>query len=293
MLDRALVASVFAGATLFASPALAQTAPPPPGQPQPVAIETPPVGAAHGGDTLVLKDGTTLHGTIREMTPGQAVTIVLPDGKVRTVEWSAVDRVDIDRARAPAPPAPAQTTTAVHLEGAGPGIVLQALDERGTEGKWQTVCEGACDRDLPTGGLYRVDGPGLRTSRPFRLPEGSRVDYQVHAASSLGFAGGLTLVIVGGVALLTGLTLLVELAVYDANGYIIPDGFLVAGGLLTGGGLAAFIPGIFLMKGNGRTTVTAAGGGATARVPAWREPQLPSWQPRWATIGVPVWSGTF
>jgi hypothetical protein len=276
---------------LVASSASAQTAPP--ADRHAVPIETPPVGGPRSGDTLVLKDGTTLHGTIREMTPGQAVTITLADGQSRTVEWSAITSVDIARAKAPPPPAPVQETTTVHLDGAGPGVVLQALDERGTEGKWQTVCAGACDRDLPTGGLYRIDGPGLRTSRPFRLHEGPRADYRVDTASSLGFAGGLTLVIVGGLALVSGITLFIEEAIYTADGFTFSDGFLIAGGLLTGGGLAALIPGIFVLKGNSRTTATAMEGAPPVRVPAWREPRFPTWQPRVATVGVPLWSATF
>ncbi len=279
---------------LVTAAARAQTPGPPPEQ-RPVSIETPPAGT-HDGDTVVLKDGTTLHGTVREMTPGQNVTITLQDGKTRTVEWSAVERVDIDRAKAPpapaAPPAPVAMTS-LHLEGTRPGVVVQALDQTGTEGTWQTVCEGPCDRDLPASGLYRVDGPGLRTSRPFRI-EGARATYRVDTATGLGFAGGLTLTIIGGLALVNGLGFLILDAVYKSDPmYIVPDWILIAGVALSVGGVAALIPGVYLMKTNGRTTVTAGDGSLPARVPAWREPRLPSWQPRVATFGIPLWSGTF
>src|SRR5512143_942600 len=74
---------------LAVSSARAQTPPAPTAEQHPVAIETPPAGAVRTGDTLVLKDGTTLHGSVREMTPGQAITITLTDGQTRTIEWSA------------------------------------------------------------------------------------------------------------------------------------------------------------------------------------------------------------
>ncbi len=277
---------------LAASAARAQTPPSTPPQDHPVAIETPPV-AGHTGDTVVLKDGTTLHGTIREMTPGQNVTITMQDGQTRTIEWSAVERVDIDRAKPPAaPPAPVDMTT-LHLDGMRPGLVVQALDQHGTEGTWQTVCEGACDRALPTNGLYRVDGPGLRTSKPFRISGQSAV-YRVDTATGLGFAAGLSLTILGGLALVNGIALFILDAAYTAEGFIVADGVLIAGVALSVGGLAALIPGIYLMKTNGRTTVSAAADGSLpARIPAWQQPQLPSLQPRYAGFGVPLWSGTF
>jgi hypothetical protein len=275
---RRLVLPLTVSVALLAAQANAQT------QPRAVAtvpIATPTVATVRGADTVVLKDGTVLRGTIDEMTPGQAVTITLPSGEHRTLPWAALDRVDIARARPTA--APSQTT--VHLDGARDDVVLQSLDSRrGTEAPWQTVCRGACDRPLPSDNLYRIDGPGLRTSKPFKI-EGASASYRVSTASSAGFALGLTLLIVGGAALLNGVGFLVVAAVDNAQfgRSIDVGGFAIAGAVLSGIGLPSTVVGLVLMKMNGRTTATLERDAASA----------PTWMPRATGFNVPVLAGTF
>src|SRR5262249_23180029 len=140
-----------------------------------------------------------------------------------------------------------------------------------------------------TSGLYRVDGPGLRTSKPFRLAD-SDGPYRVSTASGPLFAVGLTMLIVGGAALLNGLSFLLVAAVY-ANSPIVrvDQGYVVAGGILAGAGALLGVPGVILMKGNGRTTVTPAGAPRVAvwvEAPALREPTL-------AMATIPLWAGRF
>jgi hypothetical protein len=265
------------GFLLLASTASAQT------------IATPPSGG-HSGDTVVLKDGTVLHGTVGEMTPGQSLTISLPDGQKRTIEWPAIDRVDIDRAKAPTAPPPPASSTVVHVNGVGPDAILQKLDANGTENAWTTVCTGSCDRPLASDGIYRVDAPGMRRSSAFRV-EGPSTTLEVKPASSAARSGGLALLIGGGVVLVNGISfLLVGIIDQDVITQNTFRDFMIAGGVLTGVGAASAIIGAVLLSGNSRTKVTS--GATTVRVPAWRD--APALQPsRLAAMSFPVLGGSF
>ncbi len=251
-------------------------------------IVTPPTGG-HSGDTVVLKDGTILHGTVGEMTPGQSLTISLPDGQKRTIEWPAIDRVDIDRAKAPTTAAPASSTV-VHVNGVGPDAIVQKLDANGTENAWTTVCTGSCDKPLASDGIYRVDAPGMRRSSAFRV-EGPSTTLEVKPASSAARNGGLALLIGGGVLLVNGISFfIVGVGDQDVMTQNTFRDFMIAGGILTGVGLASFIVGSVLLTGNSRTKVTS--GATTVRVPAWRD--APALQPsRLAAVSFPVLGGSF
>lgn len=152
-----------------------------------------------------------------------------------------------------------------------------------------TVCTGSCDRALPTSGLYRIDAPGVRTSKAFRI-EGANANLEAHTASSVGFAGGLALVIGGGLLLVNGLSL-IAVAAIDQN--LISTGsynaFLAVGGVLGGVGLVSLIAGALVLRGNLHTTVA---GSTTVRVPARRDaPAQPS--SRFTALTFPAFSGTF
>lgn len=72
---------------------LALTSAPLPAAAQPVAeaaaVPTPP--ASPGSyDTVALRDGTVLRGTILELAPGRAVVIAVPSGETRTIAWPDV-----------------------------------------------------------------------------------------------------------------------------------------------------------------------------------------------------------
>ena len=265
------------GFVLVSSTAAAQT------------ISTPPV-AGHSGDTVILKDGTTLHGTVREMTPGTSLTIALPDGTARTIEWAQVDKVDIDRAKAPAPPQVAASTTMVHVDGVPADAIVQKLEANGTENAWTTVYTGPCDRALPSDALYRIDAPGMRRSSTFRI-EGPSTRLEVHPASSAAHTGGLIMLIGGGVVLVNGLSFLL-VATLDQD-ILTPDSyntFMIVGGVLTAVGAAVGIVGGVLLASNLRTKITS--GATTVRVPAWRDAPalLPS---RIGAVTFPALSGTF
>lgn len=265
------------GFVLVSSTAAAQT------------ISTPPV-VGHSGDTVILKDGTTLHGTVREMTPGTSLTIALPDGTARTIEWAQVDKVDIDRAKPQSAPPQAATATMVHVNGVPADAVLQMLEANGTENAWTTVCTGPCDRPLPSEGLYRIDAPGMRRSSPFRV-EGPSTTLEVKPASAAAHTGGLVMLIAGGVVFVNGISFLI-VGTLDKD-VITPDTyntFMIVGGVLTGIGAASAIVGGILLGGNARTKVTS--GATTVRLPAWRD--APALQPsRFAAVTFPALSGTF
>jgi len=244
--------------------------------------------AAHAGDVVVLKDGTILDGTVGEMVPNVSITITV-EGKARVIEWKDVDRVNIDRAKATAQtPTAAAARTMVHIEGVDPDAYVQMLDQHGTTA-WTEVCKGACNQELPSDGLYRIDGPGIRASQPFRV-EGPQANLKAKTASGAAFGGGLGLVIFGGLAVVNGISFVI-LAALDQN--VITSStyrdFMIAGGVLGGVGVAAGIAGVLLLRGNVRTSVTGA---TTVRVPAWRDfPQAPS--SRAFALSFPALSGSF
>ena len=242
---------------------------------------------AHAEDVVVLKDGTILEGKIGEMVPNQSITITV-EGKPRTIAWQDVERVNIDRNKQAAPVAPTAARTMVHIEGVGPDAYVQMLDQHGATA-WTEICKGSCDQELPSDGLYRIDGAGIRASQPFRV-DGPRANLQAKTASGLGFGGGLGLVIFGGIAFVNGISFFL-LAELDKN--IITSGtyrdFYIAGGVVTAVGLGALVGGALLLGHNLRTTVAGA---TTVRVPAWRDfPQAPS--SRAVALSFPALSGSF
>ncbi|WP_236607105.1 hypothetical protein [Sandaracinus amylolyticus] len=67
--------------------------------------------SAQGADTVFLRNGGRLRGTVEVFEPGVRVVILLPDGSRRTIEASELDRVQFaDAPSAPTPEAPPVTT---------------------------------------------------------------------------------------------------------------------------------------------------------------------------------------
>ncbi len=239
-----------------------------------------------GESNIYLTDGTVVHatgGTV--VTPGSKVTVMLSDGQVRSIPWTDVARIEAAAATTPPPSQPTPPMTLVHLSGDLKGELL-TQDALGSEGEWHAVCSGACDQALPTNALYRLGGPGVRKSKPFQL-HGDREWLEVSTASSLGFAGGLTLLIIGGGSLVTGVTYAVLGAVIN-SGFGSPDqGYMVAGGVLIGIGVLNLVIGIPLFGSNVRTVIKPAQ--ETHAIPpptdSVRESRIPPFQG--AMIGVP------
>ena len=91
----------------------------------------------------------------------------------------------------------------VHMTGDS-GLVLERRIED-TE-LWESLCVGACDAKVPLAGSYRLNGRGLRPSLPISLlPAPNVLRLEARPAYSAAMAGGITLVIVGPLAMIGGL----------------------------------------------------------------------------------------
>jgi hypothetical protein len=260
------------------APAWAQGPAPPPtpiAPPPPVAIGVAP--APVQADTIYLKGGAVVRGTLGVAVAGAPITIQLPNGQTLTIQWSMVDH--IDRASTPAPPAatapppaavaaqgpPAPAMVVVHIDTDSPDLLLQAQSPGGRwngRGEWTTVCAGSCDRPLPLGVLYRVTGDGVRSSRPFEIggQPGGHAQLMATTASSGSFTTGIVLASVGGAAAVIGLSLtLLGLLVGTYCGFgtsCTGDASLLTGGLITLGlGTAGIVIGVVLAGGNARSKV--------------------------------------
>jgi hypothetical protein len=90
------------------------------------------------------------------------------------------------------------TARAVSLERNEP-----VLSEFGWRLDWRPICVSPCSVDVPATGLYRLSGPGVRSSRTFQLTdEATSLRVRVDPGSSTGWGWGLATTIVTGAVLL-------------------------------------------------------------------------------------------
>ncbi len=91
----------------------------------------------------------------------------------------------------------------VHMTGDS-GLVLERRIED-TE-LWESLCVGTCDAKVPLAGSYRLNGRGMRPSLPISLlPAPNVLRLEARPAYSAAMAGGITLIIVGPLAMIGGL----------------------------------------------------------------------------------------
>ncbi len=246
--------------------------------------------ATSGDDTVYLRDGGMIRGTIMEVIPGNHVTVQLANGQIATIRWDVIDRIDRHSQAAPPTvvnnPTPVTTVPAitgnatVHMEG-NEDVVLEQLSGGGN---WRQVCGPPCDRPLPLDPLYRITGPGTRPSKPFQLQadNGQRVVLDVHRASSGGFAGGIVLISLGSAATFVGLiVMLVGAAEQDLGA---GGGTLATGFIITGVGVASLVVGIVLTVANKHSSVAQSiaanadlTGPKVARLLGTPERRAPAW----------------
>jgi hypothetical protein len=84
-------------------------------------------------------------------------------------------------------------------------LVLERLID-GTE-LWESVCVGTCDAKVAREGEYRVNGHGLRPSRPFALAplhQSEHVRLDASVAYKAGWVGGILLTVLGPIVALGG-----------------------------------------------------------------------------------------
>jgi hypothetical protein len=156
------------------------------------------------GDTVLLKNGGMIRGTLIEVLPGDHVTIALPDGSMARIAWPDVERIESrpiepppvapSLPAAPPPLAPATMpmsgpTVWVHV--ATPRPVILDRQDPATE-QWVIACESPCDVALPLNNHYRIAGSGIHASSTFDLEgkPGERVTITVHPGSRAALIGG-------------------------------------------------------------------------------------------------------
>jgi hypothetical protein len=302
--------------------------PPPPPAALPPSVAAPSVVArvpgAAGLDTLYLKDGGLVRGTMIEMVPNDHVTVLLPTGQAQVVEWGRIDH--IERATLAPPPVvqvvPGQPragrrpargagpTALVHVD-AHSDVVLQTAAPGSF--RWTTLCRAPCDAELPVTIEYRLAGEGIRPSRPFRLAAapGEEVVIHVSAATRSGYSAGLALTSAGSIAIAVGLIVLyfgavncteTDLAGDCINGQSSP-GVEAAGGVIALAGVGILIGGIIVWASNMRTEQSQSIA-ELVRVPVARPEtswlRMPEWHesPREASalskpMSVPLFSRSF
>jgi hypothetical protein len=311
-------------ATALTSPAAAWAqgpAPVPyPSPPDPVpygpAAPLPPPARGSAGateDTIFMKNGGILRGTIIDVVPGAQARMQLATGEIATVPWSAIGRIEHGAVAAQTPPPVGAVPEArrgalvvVQLEGAD-GAELQRRDGNDDD-DWVTVCSGPCNVRVPVGPEYRIAGGGIRPSRPFQLAgaPGDRVTIDVTAGSTGWFVLGIVIIPIGGVVMLTGLVIgLIGSAVAQGATGADHDTATAwaSGGWVTFAlGTAAMVGGVLLVINNGHSSVTQnvgrvpaallLQGDAWKRAPAWKE-ATPVERALPPVVGFPVWTGRF
>ncbi len=270
---RTPLAALAAAATLaFASPVLAQDAQPPPS-----------TVTGTGPDAIILKDGTTLRGTLVEVVPNQVARLRMADGKIANVKWEVIERVE--QATPPvappvtpvappvtpvAPPVPPpQSTSVVHIDAEIP-VILEQSTYGGDD--WHPVCQAPCDASLPLQASYRISGDGTRRSKPFVIsptPDG-KATLDVARGTTTGFALGITFVATGPIVFLIGLAVTVlGAAASSANDCTNATGsrctasdagaVITTGIVLMGVGIGGTVIGGILLGNNIRTKVGQVG----------------------------------
>ena len=280
-----------------------------------------------GPDTITLKTGGFLKGTLIEVIPGSHARMQVKGGMIATVRWKDIDHIErTSRPAAAAPPPVAEASGPVVIVGATPPAATPNLGaatvhiesdsvvelQASNDGEWKTVCISPCDRAIALGGTYRVVGEGMKSSGPFRLHAGpgQHLDLEVTPRSGGLFALGIVGTVVGGLALAVGL-LVIMVGALENTSFGLTGGATNSGGSgteaaglgIVGVGVLGVVGGIVLIATNTKTRVsqdTGGGGGDSARLidarlPVWREVGATHSTPGGARpfMGVPILSGTF
>jgi hypothetical protein len=131
---------------------------------------------------------------------------------------------------------------------------------------WRTICTTPCNQVVPSGGSYRIAGPGIVPSRPFVLSPGS-AELHVKAGRIGARIGGLFLTVLGGPSVIIGASLLGFSRTFDEGSPFYDPGeraaFRAGGGVLLGVGLGALVAGIATLATSGtRVRIVNTPGGA-------------------------------
>jgi hypothetical protein len=232
-----------------------------------VALSTSALARPHtyvgGDDVVITEDGTVWRGRITQNAPHDHVNLRLADGRVATIPWALVVRVNRPAEATISGPARGPTVH-VHIEPVA-GLVItlwrSRLDDRGRD----RVCHAPCDQDVSTLDDYWISGPSMRASKrlSFRdVAQGGTVSLSVgERARDAGYVGGILLAVLGGITVGVGtLTALYGAAMHSPHaGYFYvedPIPFYEVGGAVAGVGALLLAGGIALKRSNGETEVT-------------------------------------
>lgn len=167
---------------------------------------------------ITTKDAAQYCGDLVEKVPGDHVTIKEATGEVKRFAWTDVAG-EVSR-EAPPPPTKDDTEKPpqVHVVVDGePGVLLERR-QNASEGwsatiwpgyayveTWEVACVAPCKTVVDAASTYRVNGPGVATSRNFSLPQG-RDALRLHlvSRSAVLHATGIVLTFVGGILALAG-----------------------------------------------------------------------------------------
>jgi len=146
------------------------------------------------------------------------------------------------------------------------------LSEYGWHLGWRPICTSPCAADIPVTGLYRVSGPGVRSSRAFQLPNQPNAIYvQANPGSSTAWGWGLAgMIVAGSVFLPTSLVLLLNQSSCDTSPHPDCHAVLTQAGIVTAVLTAASgLAGLYFVLSN-KTDVTLTPRAA----PAARQPSI-------------------
>jgi hypothetical protein len=265
-----------------------------------IALTAPTASANEGGDTIFLKSGGVVRGSVIEYDPAREVRVKLEDGEVRTIEASLVASVVVGTAppaSAPAPSgnAPEAPTAPLHVEAPPEVAILGRPDENH---EWKVVCHAPCDRGLRVDWQYRAGGPGIKDSASFSLAStGHGVAVAVAPASKTGFILGIVGLAVGLNVGVVGLYLMLVESFVQSNGGSGDSGVTTAGAAIGVAGAALMVGGAFALFNNLSTQVTQTGQANEplpgARLPTWHTAETrPEIAPPTA-FTAPVWTLAF
>lgn len=246
------------------APVVVGQAPAPPALPVPAAQFPAQPQPAEAVDSLTLRDGSVIRGTVAEVFQGRQVTIVSAAGQRHTIAWAQVADIRYGGQTVAPEPVAGPGRPHMHIETTRPVRLFEVSGQVFNAGpRWghypqaqqaRPVCRAPCDRvvDGSAGQSFYFGGEGVTPSRRFTLDEH---DGPLLARVKPGRAG----VLVGGVLLtslsiaplLTG-TLFLSLSQHRA-----PDGSHStrdAGIVLSAVGASTLISGIVMIA-LGRTRV--------------------------------------
>jgi hypothetical protein len=227
-------------------------------------------------DVIITTDGAILRGHVSELRPGKSATIVLLDGRTRTLSWSEIAKSEgpsFPEAR----PAATEEDDRINPLEPGPGRVPLVVESAGRQQSislhfagairingWGVsvtarICDTPCTMYLPPGGyVLQSEADGVVAARtPVTVSTtGGRV--KLKAPPSGVRAGGVALVAIGSAAILAGaMTMAMEPIFGTVTDYSAPGdstynttsgaNMIVGGGITMGLGAAMIVPGAIMI----------------------------------------------